>query len=103
MAEKLVDMAYSKQELKAEKKEMSVGYDGNPNPYPWGLCLRLEDKELTKLGIKSLPEVGAEMTFEVRCKVTSVSQEASETRQAHRCVALQITAMAVDDGAADTE
>jgi hypothetical protein len=103
MAEKLVDMSYSAKELKAEKKEMSVGYDGSPNPYPWGLCLRLEDKELSKLGITTLPEVGTEMAFEIMCKVTSVSQEASETRQAHRCVALQITAMAVDDGVGDKE
>lgn len=102
MAEKLVDMAYTKAELKAEKKEMGVGCNGQPNEYPWGLCIRLEDKELAKLGMDKLPEVGDEMTFEVRCKVTSVSQEASETRQKHRCVALQITAMAAD-GAEDKE
>jgi hypothetical protein len=58
MADTLVDMAYTKAELKEEKKEMSVGYNGQPSPYPWGLCIRLEANELDKLGITELPQVG---------------------------------------------
>lgn len=89
----LVDMAYTKAELKEEKKEMSVGYDGQPNKYPWGLNIRLEKKELDKLGIKALPEVGSEMHFMAVAKVTSVNQSASEDRDDERCVGLQITYM----------
>lgn len=96
MPEKLVDMAMTKAEMKEEKKDMCVGYDGQPNPYPWGLSIRLEDRELKKLGMDKLPEVGSEMKCEIVCRVTSVSQEASETRQAHRCVAMQIVAMGMD-------
>lgn len=95
MAEKLVDMTYTKAELKEERKEMAVGTDGQPNPYPWGLCIRLEKEELSKLGITKLPEIGAEVYFMAVGKVTSVSQSASETRDEETCVGLQITGMKV--------
>lgn len=95
MAEKLIDMSYTKAELKEEKKEMAVGYDGQPNPYPWGLNIRLEKEELAKLGIAALPQIGAEIHFLCCAKVTSVSQSASETRDEETCVGLQITEMQV--------
>lgn len=87
----LVDMAYTKAELKEEKKEMSVGYGGEPNPYPWGLCLSLEEKELDKLGIKELPEVGAEFHMMVIAKVTSVNHSAREGYDEDMRVGMQIT------------
>lgn len=93
MDAKMVDMGMTKDELKAEKKEMAVGYDGKPNPYPWGLNIRLEDRELGKLGMKDMPMVGAEIHFMAVGKVTSVSQSASEGRDEQRCVAMQITGM----------
>lgn len=93
-APKLVDMSYTKAELKEEKKEMSVGYDGSPNPYPWGLGIRLEKKELDKLGIKQLPEVGTEVHFMAVAKVTSVEQSAREGSDERSCIGLQITMMA---------
>ena len=98
MADKLTSMKYSKAEAKEEAKEMSVGYDGQPNEYPWGLCIRLEADELGKLGITDLPKVGTEVSFTAVAKVTSVSQSASEARDEETTVALQITAMQITKG-----
>ena len=92
---KLVDMAYTKAELKEEAQEMKVGPAGQPSPYPWGLCIRLEEEELTKLGMKQLPGVGDEFHFVAVAKVTSVNQSAREGEESETCVALQITMMRV--------
>lgn len=91
---KLVDMAYSKAEMKAEAKEM-VGTNGQMNPYPWGLCIRLESEELKKLGIKDLPEVGSEIHFVAVAKVTSVNQSAREGQDDESSVGMQITMMQI--------
>ena len=59
----LVDMAYTKADKKEEAKEYAVGPGGQIADYPWGLCLSLEKKELDKLGVKQLPQVGGEFHF----------------------------------------
>ncbi len=92
MADKLIDMAYTKAELKEEKKDMAVGTNGQPNPYPWGLCISLEKGDLDKLGAKTLPQVGSTVRFTAVAKVTSVNQSAQGEDEDSR-VGLQITAM----------
>lgn len=92
---KLIDMAYTKAELKEEKSEMCCGPDGQPAPYPWGLCIRLEKKELDKLGMKQLPDIGEEFHFMAVAKVTSVNQSAREGQDEETSVGLQITMMQV--------
>jgi hypothetical protein len=94
---KMVDMAMTKSEMKEHEKGMCcpVGSDGKPNPYPWGLAIRLESKELAKLGITDLPKVGAEFHFAAMAKVTSVNQSASEGRDEETSVGLQITSMTI--------
>jgi len=67
--------------------------------YPWGLCLDLQAEELDKLGITTLPEVGAEMELTVRCMVTRVAQSASagpKGNDEHRNVGLQITDIEIE-------
>jgi hypothetical protein len=91
-ATKLVDMAYTKAELKEEKAEAMSGY---PSPYPWGLCLSLEKDELSKLGIKTLPNVGDEWHLLAVAKVTGVNQSARENEDEETRVGLQITMMQV--------
>ncbi len=93
MAEKLIDMAFTKDELKEEKKEMCVGYNGQPNPYPWGLCISLEKKEMDKLGLKDMPAVGASMHLVATVKVTSVNHSARDGYDEDMRVGLQITSM----------
>jgi hypothetical protein len=89
---KLVDMQYTKAEMKAEAKEMCMG---EPSAYPWGLCLHLEKEELDKLGIKALPQIGSEIHFGAIAKVTSVNQSAREGQDENTSVALQITMLAI--------
>ena len=92
---KLVDMAYTKAELKAKDQEMSVGPSGQPDPYPWGLNLRLDKSSLDKLGIKDLPRVGGEYHFVAVAKVTGVNMSAREGQDDETSVALQITMMQI--------
>lgn len=87
----LVEMAYTKDEIKEERREMT----GNaPPPYPWGLCIRLEKSELEKLGITkdNLPDVGTTVTFTATADVTGVNLS-SRMQDDEMSVALQITAM----------
>jgi len=90
---KFVDMKYTKAELKEETREMKVGYD--PEPYPWGLGIRLESEELSKLGVTTLPQVGSEIHFAAVAKVTGVNQSAQQGQDERTCVALQITMLAI--------
>lgn len=76
MTPKLVDLAMTKAEIKEEQKEGMISPGGQPDPYPWGLHFHLEDRELAKLGIDKLPEVGSEITLMVLATVKSVSQNA---------------------------
>ena len=99
----LVDMAYSKADLKSKNKEMAVGPSGQPDPYPWGLSLTLDKCCLDKLGIKQLPQVGSELHLLAVAKVTSVNQSAREGQDEESRVGLQITMMQVvlEESAAD--
>lgn len=101
MALKLVDMAMTKADME-EERSGCVNPSGQPDPYPWGLAISLESRELKKLGIKDLPQVGGEVHFVAVAKVTSVNQSASEDREESR-VGLQITMMqiALEESAAD--
>lgn len=92
---KLVDMAYSKADLKAKNKEMAVGINGQPDPYPWGLNIRLEKDSLDKLGMAKLPRVGEEFHFMAVAKVTSVQSSAREGSGEESSVGLQITMMQI--------
>jgi hypothetical protein len=87
----LVDLAYTKAELKEEKAEMATGPGGQPNPYPWGVCLSLEKAELDKLGITELPGIGDEFHMTIIAKVTSVNSSAREGSDEESRVGLQIT------------
>jgi hypothetical protein len=95
MAEDLTSMAYTKAELKEEKKEMAVGVNGQPNPYPWGLCLHLDDCAINKLSIKELPRVGTTMRIVAECEVTNVAQSSARDTDDRRTIGLQITAMQI--------
>ena len=94
MATKFVDMALSKAEIKEERGEGAVSMSGQPDPYPWGLSLSLESRELKKLGITKLPGVGSEMHLLCIAKVTSVNQSTSQDSEESR-VGLQICMMQV--------
>ena len=94
--DKLVDMALTKAELKEESNEGLVSPSGDQSPYPWGLSLSLERRELTKLGIKELPGIGDELHLDVIAKVTSVNANLRTDGDDESRVGLQITMMAVE-------
>jgi hypothetical protein len=96
MADKLVDMKFTKAEAKAQAEEYSKPSPDNEPSYPWGLEIRLEDESLAKLGIKTLPEIGAEFHLSVVAMVKSASESRMASGRVDRCVCLQITMMGVD-------
>lgn len=69
----------------------SIAY--KPPEYSYGLVLRLEKADLEKLGIKRLPEVGADYELTAVCKVTRVHEAHGEGEEADRAVQLQICKM----------
>lgn len=93
---KLVDMKRSKKETKDRNK---VSCSPDSDPYGYGMCIRLEDEDLQKLGITTLPKVGGRMNVEAVCKVISASQSADSYGK-RRSVELQITKLGLTSGAA---
>lgn len=97
----LTDLKYSKADIKEETAEFK---SPEMPEYPWGLQIRLEDEELQKLGVKNLPQVGAEYHMTVIAHVTSVSQTQMADGDEDRCVCLQITMASIDsEGSAEEE
>jgi hypothetical protein len=103
---KMVDMAKSPDQIKRDYPavEAKIGDQAPKVPtYPWGLCIRLEDDSLQKLGTEGeLPDVGDMIHLFAMAKATSVSQhevtdaETGEKRKC-TCIELQITHLATED------
>lgn len=81
-------------EDKRGDKMMNAPLEATAADYPYGLCIHLDRDELDKLGIKSLPAVGATMTMAGMVKVTRVSQSATGDDE-YTSVDLQITDLGV--------
>jgi hypothetical protein len=101
---RMVNMAKSPEEVKKEVGDYPMPAEVSSKPsvpvYPWGLCLRLDESVLKKLGLDGdLPEVGDIVHFCAQAKVTSVSENESEksdgTKQRCCNVELQITDLGV--------
>lgn len=92
----LTDLKYTKADIAEEAKEMKVGATPDLPQYPWGLQIRLEDEELTKLGVQT-PGVGDEWHIVCTACVTAVSETQMADGEQERCVTLQIEMMAVVD------
>lgn len=103
MAIEMIDMARSREEMEEDKAEtagaVSAKYD--PPKYPWGLCIRLDNDILSKLGL-GLPEVGDLIDLCATAKVTSVSSRDTENG-ADSCVELQITHLGLEEEEEDEE
>ena len=68
-----------------------------PSPYPYGLCLRLEEDSVEKLGLDELPEVGTEVTIQAKAIVRSTN-EMNREGEMYRSLELQITDMGMSTG-----
>lgn len=66
--------------------------------YPYGLCLRLSEVELMKLGLGT-PSVGDDFEFSAVACVTAVNERQDEISGHHCSVELQIQKIAVDTSA----
>lgn len=91
-----VDMAYTAKEKKERNEPSKSTAIGSSPEYPYGMTLRLEDDQLKKLGMDSLPKVGASIALEATCKVVSVSKNESVQGHSSRCVELQIQKLGLD-------
>lgn len=77
---KLVDMRLTDSEKAEQNGPMSVGA---VNEYPWGLCIRLSDKELEKLSVDHADwTVGDIFDLRAMARVTSISS--NETTEGER-------------------
>lgn len=90
------NMAFTKADKKKDK-ESACGYIASESKYPYGLCVRLDNTSIEKLGMKTLPEVKDEMLLTARVVVTSVTSNEREGRGPEKTVELQITNMSLDE------
>jgi hypothetical protein len=88
----LADMKMTKSE---KKDTMPTTAEANSPSYPYGLRLSLDSAALEKLGITSLPKVGAKLMVHGMGVVTSVSQHESKNNDS-RSVEIQLQELAVD-------
>lgn len=74
-------------------------YSSSPNPYGYGLSIRLNDDQVEALGIKTPPPAGTVFMVTARAVATSVTQNVEEAGEADDdtgpdiCMELQITDM----------
>jgi hypothetical protein len=96
----MVDMAKSPAEAKEDAMPMALR---EPNRYPSGLCIFLDEDMLEKLDLDAdeLPNVGEMIHLCALAKVTAVSQteQQSEGSEKKRCcrIELQITHLATEN------
>jgi hypothetical protein len=69
--------------------------------YPWGLSICLNDDSLDKLGVKTLPAVGTEVTIVAKATVAATRESATEGDGSQASMDLQITDMQIDGLNAD--
>lgn len=85
----LVNMKMSSDEAK-EYNTVDGGMTDAPE-YPYGLCIRLDDDALEKLGMTALPAIGTEMMVMAKVIVKSTSAYSRQGGEDHKDVELQIT------------
>lgn len=96
-------MAMVNMKSKAEREEMPGEVEADEPRYPYGLCISLGKDELEKLGITSLPTVGAAMNLMARATVKSVSSYETQGEGADMRVELQITDLEIGQASASTD
>lgn len=98
----LKSVAYTKAELKDRSSPKGcVPYEGEK--YPYGMRLDFNGDVMKKLGMKSLPKTGKEVTITARAKVVSTRISDREGGKPEQNMELQITAIEVTGGEASIE
>lgn len=89
----MVDM---KRSPNAKSTEMATDYE-EPQ-YPYGLCLTLGKDELEKLGMTTLPDVGAKMNVMAMGYVKSTSAYETQDDGKSMSVEIQLTDLEISPG-----
>lgn len=99
----LIDMK-RKKETKKEKETKNLASPCMDSPeYPYGLSISLDNEGLEKLGMTTLPKVGAKLTIEALGVVTSVSSNESQQGEPNRRVEIQLQKLGVEKGSASVK
>jgi len=101
----MIDLAYSDEERKEIKGEMSPTAPDYEGPkYPWGLEFSLENASLDKLGLDlSAFKIGQELPLNGVVRVVGLDQNERDNGEAHRCVRLLITKLDNGQAASDED
>lgn len=94
MATSLISMKMSKEEA----QEYTSPTVADAPEYPWGLSISLDEDDLAKLGISTMPPVGATLMLQAQVTVTGTSQRDTQGGEQEQCVDMQITDMALSAG-----
>lgn len=92
MAAKMVSLKLTQKE--AKKRDEPPTLADRPK-FPFGSQIHLENEVLDKLGMKTLPKVGATMEIMAKVEVTSVHSSERAGGGKDRSVGLQITDLGV--------
>ena len=84
-----VDLKRTPEDQAADTPDVSRQPD-----YSWGTSIELRNPELAKLGITQMPQMGTELMIAGKARVTAMRADGDG-----KCLSLQITHLAVDDGA----
>lgn len=87
----MTNMKMSADEAKEYSGEATMASDAPE--YPYGLCLRLDDDALEKLGLTVLPAIGTELMVMAKVIVKSTSAYSRQGGEDHKDVELQVTDM----------
>lgn len=98
-------MAMTNMKMSAEERKEYLGeaITQDAPEYPYGLCIRLDDDALEKLGLTEMPVVGTVVMVMAKAVVKSTSAYARNGEQDHRDCELQITDMELGPAPASTD
>ncbi len=93
-------------DMKDEPEEENEPVRSSGGSYPYGLCLRLTEKDLDKLGLDDDVEAGDYLHCVIMAKVTSVSRHHHDSGDGVNSgcnIEMQIVAMSVEDESTEYE
>lgn len=86
------NMKRSESEMEGKPETMAC----EPSPYPYGLCISLDEESLSKLGVEKLPQIGTKVLLMAKATVESVEARATQEGK-YRNMRLQITDLELSD------
>lgn len=92
-------MALVNMKQSAEEAAEANSISSDSREYPYGLEIRLDEEQLSKLGFTNPPPVGTQLTIKAMVTVTSASQYQSQDSEPESSSCWQITDLEVGGGA----